>query len=453
MLSRHRRYFALMTFLLLATPLVVGIVRPDSPELILKEGRMLASAPDAPRSLEALGAFPGQADAYLKDHFGLRQTMIRTHRDLSHPVLYGNKSVLVGRDGRMFYLGRDMVRQSAGLILRDRKVADAADMLAEMRDALARRGVGLLVAVAPNSSTIYQDDLPLWAQKQGRETEYDLFLADLAARGVKAVDLRPVMEKARSDGEAYLLHDTHWTARSAVLAFNAIAEADGHPNWRLDPGSSIGPPAARRGGDVARIMGVEDEVTETVRELALPSGGTSRDLSPGPTGRGTYQVRSAKRSSGQSWASACTSCGSASVTAPVSAGSVSTRIAAGQRRRQLLRAVDPVPEPRHRLERVDADVVDPRVLKLLRRRVRDPGGEEVAGQQQDRDAVDGGERSPGHHVGRAGADRGGAGEGRQPVPHPGKADRRVHHRLLVAGQVVLEVRLVVFVGLEQCRLE
>ncbi len=282
MLSRHRRYFALMTFLLLATPLVVGIVRPDSPELILKEGRMLASAPDAPRSLEALSAFPGQTDAYLKDHFGLRQTMIRTQRDLSHPVLYGNESVLVGRDGRMFYLGRDMVRQSAGLILRDRKVADAADMLAEMRDALARRGVGLLVAVAPNSSTIYQDDLPLWAQKQGRETEYDLFLADLAARGVKAVDLRPVMEKARSDSEAYLLHDTHWTARSAVLAFNAIAEADGHPNWRLDPGSSIGPPAERRGGDVARIMGVEDEVTETVRELALPSGGTSRDLSPGP---------------------------------------------------------------------------------------------------------------------------------------------------------------------------
>ena len=282
MLSRHRRYFALLTFLLLATPLVVGIVRPDSPELILKEGRLLASAPEAPRSLEALSAFPGQADAYLKDHFGLRQTMIHTHRDLSHPVLYGNEQVLVGRDGRMFYLGRDMVRQSAGLVLRDRKVADSADMLAEMRDALARRGVRLLVAVAPNSSTIYQDDLPLWAQKQGRKTEYDLFLADLAARGVKAVDLRPAMTSLKSRSEAYLMHDTHWTARAAVLAFNAIAEADGHPSWALDPDSSIGPPSERRGGDVARIMGVEDEVTETVQELALPSGGRSQDLSPGP---------------------------------------------------------------------------------------------------------------------------------------------------------------------------
>jgi alginate O-acetyltransferase complex protein AlgJ len=182
----------------------------------------------------------------------------------------------------MFYLGRDMVRQSAGLVLRDQKVADAADMLAEMHGALSRRGASLLVAVAPNSSTIYQDDLPLWAQKQGRKTEYDLFLADLAARGIKTVDLRPVMENARADREAYLMHDTHWTARSAVLAFNAVAEADGHPDWRLDPQSSIGPPAERKGGDVARIIGVEDEVSEAVQELALPPGGKSQDLSPGP---------------------------------------------------------------------------------------------------------------------------------------------------------------------------
>src|SRR5271166_420737 len=259
MLSRHRRYFALLAFALLATPLIVGLIRPDSPELILKEGRLLASPPEAPRSLNALSAFPGEVDSYLKDHFGLRETMIHTQRDLSHPVLYGNEQVLVGRDGRMFYLGRDMVRQSAGLVLRDRMVADSADLLGGMRDALARRGVGLLVAVAPNSSTIYQDDLPLWAQKQGRKTEYDLFLADLAARGVKAVDLRPVMKSVESESPAYLMHDTHWTARAALSAFNAIAEADSHPDWRLNPATSIGPPSTRKGGDIARIIGVEDE--------------------------------------------------------------------------------------------------------------------------------------------------------------------------------------------------
>ena len=51
MLKRHRRYFAVLAFGLLATPLVVGLVRPDSPELILKEGRLLAPAPEAPAEL------------------------------------------------------------------------------------------------------------------------------------------------------------------------------------------------------------------------------------------------------------------------------------------------------------------------------------------------------------------------------------------------------------------
>jgi hypothetical protein len=281
MLARHRRYFAVLAFLLMATPLVVGLVRPDRPEAILKEGRLLAPAPQAPLSLAALRSFPAEADAYLKDHFGLRERMIHAHRDLSHPLVYGDEKVLVGRDGRMFYLGRNMVQQSAGLVLRDEKVAEAADMLSGIREALAKRGASLIVAVAPNSSTIYQDDLPLWAQKQGRKTEYDVLFEDLAARGVKAVDLRPPLDKARAKVDAYLMHDSHWTARSAVIAFNAIAEADGHPGWTLDPDASIGPPSERKGGDVARIMGVEDEVTETVRELALPSGKVE-NLEAGP---------------------------------------------------------------------------------------------------------------------------------------------------------------------------
>ena len=46
------------------------------------------------------------------------------------------------------------------------------------------------------------------------------------------------------------------------------------------------------------------------------------------SGRATCQTRLANSSTGQSYASACTSCGKQTVTAPVSAGSVSTRIAA-----------------------------------------------------------------------------------------------------------------------------
>ena len=177
LLKSHRRYFALFAFLVAATPLGVGLVAPDTPAAVLKEGRRLARAPRLPRTGEDWLALPAELDAYLKDHFGLRQALIRAHTDLTKPMLgFGDDFVLVGRDGRMFYLGEEAVRQSAGLVLRDQRVADTVDLIAAMRYDLAHRNIRFLVAAPPNASTVYQDDLPDWAQNRGRRTEYGLFL-------------------------------------------------------------------------------------------------------------------------------------------------------------------------------------------------------------------------------------------------------------------------------------
>ena len=77
-------------------------------------------------------------------------------------------------------------------------------------------------------------------------------------------------------------------------------------------------------------LGVDDAAA---RDDERPLGaanelGRQRERRASGTARGTVQARSARNSSGQSNASAWTSCGKASVTAPVSAGLVSTRIAA-----------------------------------------------------------------------------------------------------------------------------
>jgi alginate O-acetyltransferase complex protein AlgJ len=135
-------------------------------------------------------------------------------------------------------------------------------LLARMNAALAACGIKFLVAIPPNASTIYGDDLPHWAQNHGRRNEYDLMLDELAAKGVKAIDLRPAERQARSHGAAFFMHDTHWTPRGALAAFNTIVEADQRPDWRLEPKS-------HNGGDLARMLGVED-LTERAEDLTPP---------------------------------------------------------------------------------------------------------------------------------------------------------------------------------------
>ena len=153
-------------------------------------------------------------------------------------------------------------------------------MIASMRDALAKRDIRFLVAIPPNSSTIYQDDLPIWAQARGQENGIRPLSSGPRRARVKTVDLRPAMNAIRADGdEAYLFYDAHWTARGAMAGFNAVVEADGHPDWRIDPATAIGPPEERKGGDVARILGVQDDVTEKAETFALPPSGKDDSLS------------------------------------------------------------------------------------------------------------------------------------------------------------------------------
>ena len=273
MLRRYRRYVALLAF---------GSLRDASDRRNRQAGRLRSdpqggtlprARAETARKRRRLVKSPKETDAYLRDHFGLRQALIRAHKDITRRLLgLGNHSVLIGRDGRMFYLGEETVRQSAGLLVRDERVAEAAAMLVHMNQEFQAHNIRFLVAMPPNGATIYQDDLPRWAQNSGKPTEYDLLLAKLAAKGVQAIDLRPAVKKARAAGPAFYMHDTHWTFPGALAAYNAIVEADSHPEWRIEPSAALGAMHLRKGGDLARMFGVGDAVSEYAEDLTLPPG-------------------------------------------------------------------------------------------------------------------------------------------------------------------------------------
>ncbi len=241
---------------------------------MLKEGRRLAPAPGLPATGAEWLALPAALDAYLKDHFGLRQALIRAHKDLTKPMLgTGSDSVLVGRDGRMFYLGEEAVRQSAGLVLRDARVASSVDLVAAMNAALARRGVRFLVASPPNGSTVYQDDLPDWAQNHGRP--HRIRPLPRRARRQGRADGRPSAGHGQgADGRA---PPTTATTRTGPRAARSPPSTRSSRRRDIPTGGSIrrrrsSPPTPRKGGDLARLLGQQDAVSEEVEDLKLTAG-------------------------------------------------------------------------------------------------------------------------------------------------------------------------------------
>jgi hypothetical protein len=126
--------------------------------------------------------------------FDLRGTFIHVHALLTQFVLSsGNNLVFMARDGWMFlrfvdYINVDSVEQSAGLVRRHQHVIKTADMLAGMKDVLA--------------SCRVRRWSPRWAPSNGQVTEQDFLLSALANRGVKTVDLRPVLRGERARGKS-----------------------------------------------------------------------------------------------------------------------------------------------------------------------------------------------------------------------------------------------------------
>jgi alginate O-acetyltransferase complex protein AlgJ len=295
MVRRYRHYWVLLTALLLALPLIVTVFAPAAKSISVEEARVLAPEPELPRTFAGWRIFPRQMDAYLQDHFGLRPLFLRAYALLMSHILSnsGNAEVLVGPQGWMFFRSNSMVEQSAGTVRRDDRVLRSADLLAAMHAALVARDIRLLVALPPNSATIYPDQLPMWARNRGQPTEYDVLLEALAARGVLGVDLRPAIRAAQAQGKVYHMHDTHWTARGALAGFDAIVQADSHPDWALDPRSVLGPPATLVGGDLARMLGVAADVTEQDPPLALAPG---KREPFGPVGEYTAYVASSGHS-------------------------------------------------------------------------------------------------------------------------------------------------------------
>ena len=269
MLPPYRRFLLILMAGLLVAPAAVHL-STSGKSVSLEEGRLLASLPGIPRSRKEAKDWFTRFDAYLNDHFGFRDPIIRLHAWINQATsnVTGNASVFRGADGWMFYRGNSMLEQSSGRIIRKAEIEHTVDVLADMEALLSARGSKLIVASPPNSATIYSDKIHGWPGP-GTQTEYDLQLSLLRNRNITAVDLRPALREARTHGDTYLHHDTHWNASGALAAFNAITAEAGLERWHLDPATAIGPATTIQGGDLARMLGIAAYVSEIDHPLKL----------------------------------------------------------------------------------------------------------------------------------------------------------------------------------------
>lgn len=132
---------------------------------------------------------------------------------------------VVGPHGWIFWSDyvNDYASQAVGRdLLTSLQVQQWVNHLTQVRDELADRGIQFYVIVAPSTSSIYPEELPIWMQQLRGSTIMDQFIA--ATGDLPVMDLRADLV-AQKDGPAHLYSwsNSHWTGYGAYVGWKQIA--------------------------------------------------------------------------------------------------------------------------------------------------------------------------------------------------------------------------------------
>lgn len=155
----------------------------------------------------------------------------------------GAGSVIKGVDGWLFFKD-ELQHLAAGKFwgdsaatvsqAKDQGSADPLPAIEEYSKQLAQRGIALYLMPVPPKALIYPDKLSATLDRSSATAElalYKEFYGQLAARGVKVIDLLPTLLENRDKAALYCLTDTHYSGAGLALFARAAAEAISKEEW------------------------------------------------------------------------------------------------------------------------------------------------------------------------------------------------------------------------------
>lgn len=212
------KIFVCVFIALLTVPAVVHLAGGDEDLQYIRQNER--RKPGAlPSSLD-WKKLPGQLEQYVNDRFGFRRQLIEMY-DRVH-LAYGmssSPSVLLGKDGWMFFTKRDVIDDYRGVQpLSEAAIAGGVAKFKRMRAFMRAKGVKTVFMLVPDKQSVYPDYLPDWATKVGPSC-YEQMLAALRRTDLNVLDLRPALRVSRKWLPTFYRTDTHWNQYGAYVGY------------------------------------------------------------------------------------------------------------------------------------------------------------------------------------------------------------------------------------------
>jgi hypothetical protein len=253
------RLLIVVFLVLLALPplgTMLGIQRATEDE----QNRKLAAFPHLGLTRASWRAFPDDFTKYFEDNFAFRPLLVRWQATARAKALHvsPSRSVIRGRDDWWFYADDGAMRDYAEAPpFTTGELEEWRRALQDTTDWMHARGIAYLFVMAPDKHQIYPEYMPATIRR-ALPSRMDQLAAYLAQHStVPVLDLRPALERGKSQERIYHRTDTHWNDRGAFLGYSAIISAlsDSVPGLRPQARDMFDATHVHRDGlDLARMM-------------------------------------------------------------------------------------------------------------------------------------------------------------------------------------------------------
>ncbi|MDQ1817504.1 hypothetical protein RBA41_29780 [Massilia sp. CCM 9210] len=231
LLGRHAMKLAVVA--VLAIPAIVSVhdarTKPNDPNL--------AQLPARPVSWWELGEAPGKVTAWINDHFGYRNGLVKLNNRMRFTVFHEFPSVQMssGRHGRYFLTAHGtneppyqaVIATCGGAVVSPR----IAPYINQLFDTYQAAGLAPKLLIAPSAPVVHPEDLPAWLTPRcmGLDTPVKTLFASNALNPTAAASILFPLEQMREIKKSATLFPKtwfHWTgegldqvARLSLTAF------------------------------------------------------------------------------------------------------------------------------------------------------------------------------------------------------------------------------------------
>jgi hypothetical protein len=284
-----RRLTTILCIALLLAPLVLpqglaflGV--SEGPQA--QENRLKTPLPPLSMATTDFKGFAKQLGKAYGETFPFRDWMIRSGNLIKLAVFdqSPSKNVILGQDGWLFVNMEMDLEDWLGVDLYSpEELTKAVEALTKRRDWLAKRGIAMLLVVAPNKGAVYGEFMPPSFHKMSPITRLDQLGEALKRAGIPFLDLRKALTEAKAVRRAYWKTDTHWNGWGALMGSAAIVDAlrERFPampplraeDYRLKE-------STLPGGDLSAMLLLENRLTEQFIDMIPLSPNRAKPAEP-----------------------------------------------------------------------------------------------------------------------------------------------------------------------------